>query len=129
MNTANTANSYSRDVMAVPGRINDRMSAGTNLLIRRNKAHLLTAAADVIELLGWRPLGVHVDARQRNLFPELTGDNAMIYETLRRHAEPISIDTLHQLTRLAMPALMSALTEMEFDGMIVKLPGARYSIS
>lgn len=53
----------------------------------------------------------------------------MIYETLRRHAEPISIDTLHQLTRLAMPALMSALTEMEFDGMIVKLPGARYSIS
>lgn len=129
MNTANTANSYSRDVMAVPGRINDRMSAGTNLLIRRNKAHLLTAAADVIELLGWRPLGVHVDARQRNLFPELTGDNAMIYETLRRHAEPISIDSLHQLTRLAMPALMSALTEMEFDGMIVKLPGARYSIS
>ena len=129
MNTANTANSYGREVMAVPGRITDRMSAGTNYLIRRQRAHLLSSAHDVMDLLGWTPSGLTPDARQRSLFPELSGDNARIYEILTRQADPVSIDTLHQLTSLPMPALMSALTEMEFDGLIVKLPGARYSIS
>ena len=129
MNTANTANSYSREVMAVPGRINDQMSSGCNHLISRQKAHILTSVPDVIELLDWRPLGHRIDARQRNLFPELEGDRRTIYDILKYKAEPVSVDSLCRETNIPIATLMSHLTEMEFDGMIVKLPGARYSIS
>ena len=39
--TADLANSYNRDVFALPGRINDTQSEGCNALIKQNKAHLI----------------------------------------------------------------------------------------
>lgn len=71
MSTANTAFSYSRDVMALPGRISDENSSGCNLLIRKNKAHMITGAADLVELTGWQPLILkltpHKETCSRNL--------------------------------------------------------------
>lgn len=129
MSTANLAFGYDREVMALPGRICDEVSAGCNHLIRKEKAHLLTAAADVIELMGWQPLGRHVAPRQRNLFPELEGVAKSIYEILKFEATPVGIDTMHLRTGVGVPELMSALTELEFDGIIARHPGNRYSIS
>lgn len=129
MNTANTAFGYGREVGALPGRVSDITSGGCNQLIRKNKATLISCAADVIELLGWRPAGIRVDARQRNLFPELIGDSSRIYEALKFESEPMSVDALHMQTGLPVPSLMSALTELEFDGIIIRLPGNRYTIS
>ena len=40
--TADIANSYSRDVFAVPGKTTDILSKGCNDLIKRNKAGILT---------------------------------------------------------------------------------------
>ena len=45
--TAEIANSYSRDVFSVPGRIGDPWSEGCNSLIKTNKAALVQRAADV----------------------------------------------------------------------------------
>lgn len=129
MSTANTAFSYSRDVMALPGRTSDLLSSGCNLLIRKEKAHLITCAADLIELTGWQPLDAKIDTRQRNLFPELEGDPKLIYETLRFSREPMQVDRLHALTLIPISRLMSALGEMEFDGIIIRHPGNRYSVS
>lgn len=129
MSTANFAFSYSRDVMALPGRISDELSSGCNLLIRKQKAHLLTAAPDVIEVTGWQPMGIHLDRKQRNLFPELSGDSKIIYELLRFNDEPCQIDKIHQLSGIPMSRLMSTLGELEFDGIIIKHPGNRYSIA
>ncbi len=129
MSTANLAFNYNREVMALPGRATDSVSAGCNLLIRKEKAHLITAAADVIELMGWKPLGKHIEPRQRNLFPELEGIPCKIYELLKFEAEPMAIDSLHMRTGISVPDLMSALTDLEFDGIISRQPGNRYSIS
>lgn len=129
MSTANLAFSYDREVMALPGRISDVNSAGTNLLIRREKAHLLTSAADVIEMMDWRPLGVKVTPRQRNLFPELEGSARKICEILKFRNEPITIDTLHTLSQLPVPEIMSTLVELEFDGIIHRFPGNRYGMA
>ena len=129
MSTANTAFSYSRDVMALPGRITDKLSAGCNYLIRKQKAHIITSAADLIELAGWQPLDLKFDTSQRNLFPELDGDQHLIYEALRYEREPMQADRLHQLTLIPISRLMSVLGEMEFDGIIIRHPGARFSIS
>lgn len=129
MSTANYAFSYNRDVMALPGRITDSTSGGCNLLIRKEKAHLVTAAADVIELMDWRPLDVRIAPRQRNLFPELSGVAGRIYEILKFEAMPLNVDVLFSRTGIPVPELMSALTDLEFDGIITRQPGNRYSIS
>lgn len=127
MSTANDAFSYDRDLFAVPGRVGDQLSSGCNHLIRTHKANLLTSAADLIEITGWRPLGVRVDARQRCLFHDLEGDQKTIYDVLRMEREPASLDRLHLLTRLPVAKIMAALSEMEFDSVVVRHPGNRFS--
>ena len=51
--TAHCADDYDRSVMAVPGRATDRMSAGTNHLIRNRKAQLVLTADDIVRELMW----------------------------------------------------------------------------
>ncbi len=51
--TADIANSYDREVFAVPGRAQDKFSTGCNNLIKQQKAHMITSAADLIYLLNW----------------------------------------------------------------------------
>lgn len=129
MSTANFAFSYSRDVMALPGRISDELSGGCNLLIRKQKASLISGAADIIDTCGWKPLNISVTPEQRNLFPELEGDFKKIYELLKFHPDAIQIDKICQLSSIPAAKVMSVLSELEFDGIILRHPGNRYSIS
>lgn len=129
MSTANYAFNYSREVGAVPGRISDSISAGCNHLIRKQKASLVGTAADVIELMDWRPLGRKVDSRQRNLFPEITGVSGRIYELIKKSTEPVSVDYIKMTLNLNISEVMSALTDLEFDGIVSRRPGNRYEIS
>ena len=46
--TADIANSYNRDVFAVPGRVGDQNSKGCNQLIPRNQAALVQSASDML---------------------------------------------------------------------------------
>ena len=129
MSTAHTAFSYSREVMALPGKISDPLSEGCNLLIRKEKARLITCGADLIEATGWQPENFKIDCRQRNLFPELEGEGKIIYDTLRFNAEPMQLDTIFHICQIPMPKLLAVLGEMEFDGIITKYPGNRYALS
>lgn len=129
MSTANYAFMYNREVMALPGRSSDELSSGCNLLIRKNKAHLIECGADLIEATGWQPMNLALNVEQRNLFPELEGDYKTIYEILKYNANPVQIDQLAYQTGLHLSKLMSVLGEMEFDGLIIRHPGNRYSIA
>lgn len=126
MSTANQAFSYGREVMALPGRHSDKTSSGCNLLIARNKAHIFTSVPDLMNLMGWRIPALDILPPQKVLFPELEGDQGKVYQFLAKKASPVFIDEIHAATGISMPALMSALTELEFEGIISKLPGARY---
>lgn len=128
MSTANLAFSYSREVFAVPGRYSDQYSAGCNQLISRNKAHIFTTVADFMNIMNWKIPAIGMPAPKKSLFPELSGEMALVFEAIRKKGNTVAIDELHQKTGLSMPALMSALTDLEFEGVIVKLPGARYEI-
>lgn len=132
MSTANQAFSYGREVVALPGRYTDATSSGCNHLIARSKAHIFTSVADLMNLMGWRiPIAEisTIQPPQKVLFPELEGDLQTVYTVLRRAASPMSIDEIHMQTHMAMPSLMAALTDLEFEGIVVKLPGARYECS
>lgn len=127
MSTAAVAHSYGRDLVALPGRIGDEMSAGCNRLIRSQKALMAGNAADMISMLGWQPKSIPQVPKQRNLFPELSGGEKMIYDALRFSREPMPVDSLRERTGIPIHELMAMLGEMEFDGVIERLPGNRFS--
>lgn len=129
MSTANDAFSYSREVGALPGRAGDLQSEGCNLLIRKNKASLVTTAADIIEITGWHPAGLKLGAKQRSLFPDLTKEERAIYDFVRLKSEPQSVDSIHDNTRLSVATVIATLSEMEFNGIVMRHPGNRYSVS
>lgn len=128
MSTANTAHSYSREVMALPGRLTDEVSRGCNRLIRTHKAALVTGAPDVMETMSWQPEGMQLDLKQRNLFPELDGDTRRVYELLRFEQHPMPVDVIHRRLGIPVHALSSLLGEMEFDALVVRHPGNRFSV-
>lgn len=129
MSTANLGNSYNRDVGALPGRISDQASSGTNYLIRKNKAALIGSAPDVIELMDWRPLNKKMRPQQRILFPELEGVPMLIHNLLKKAMEPMSVDAICREIRHNISETMAALTDLEFEGIISRRPGNRYEIS
>ena len=131
MSTASLAFSYSREVVAVPGRHSDVTSSGCNALIARQKAHIYTSVADVMSIMGWKPslFDSGTNMHSRPLFPELEGDPAKVFSFLRECGMPVSVDEIHLALSVPMPSLMAALTELEFEGIVVKLPGARYELA
>lgn len=128
MSTAAVAASYGRELLALPGRIGDEMSAGCNRLIRSQKAMMAGDAADVMYMLGWQPNNVNIAAKDKNLFPELTGREKIIYDCLRFSKDPMPIDAIRERTGIAIHDLMSTMGEMEFDGIVERLPGSRFTI-
>lgn len=128
MSTAAVASSYGRELIALPGRIGDEMSAGCNRLIRSQKALMAGSAADMMSMLGWQPKSVAVAPAQRNLFPEISGQQKLIYDALRQAEEPMPVDALRDRTGLPIHDLMANLGEMEFDGILERLPGNRFSL-
>lgn len=129
MSTANAACSYGREVFALPGRVSDEASAGCNRLIRLSKAQILTSAADLVDAMGWTPTGMSATPAVRNLFPEMDGDLKTVYDFLRGQQEPQTADSIRLHTGLPMSNVMAALGELEFDGVTLRQPGGRYSIS
>ena len=128
MSTAAVASSYGRELIALPGRIGDEMSAGCNRLIRSQKAMMAGSAADVMSMLGWQPESVPVIAKQRDLFPELAGAQKLIYDALRQAGEPMPVDAIRERSGIPIHDLMAHLGEMEFDGIVERLPGNRFSL-
>lgn len=67
MSTVEFANSYCREVFAMPGRITDTNSYGCNYLIYRNMAKILNSVETIPENMGWRKES-SVFANQPELF-------------------------------------------------------------
>lgn len=129
MSTAAVASSYGRELLALPGRIGDEMSAGCNRLIRSQKAMMAGSAVEIMSMLGWQPKSINAAApKQRDLFPELEGKEKLIYDALRFSEDPMPVDALRERTGLPIHDLMASLGEMEFDGIIQRLPGNRFSL-
>ncbi|HOU31410.1 MAG TPA: DNA-processing protein DprA [Bacteroidales bacterium] len=124
--TADIANSYNRDVFAIPGRIDDIWSAGCNNLIKRNKAALVESHEDIEYFLNWLPAKTKQPV-QRILFTELTEDEKRIFELINKEEE-INIDQICRETGMPIHKLSNILLQMEFNGLIKSYPGNIYKI-
>lgn len=129
--TADFANSYSRDVFTYPGRVNDTYSSGCNMLIRTNKAALITGAKDIEEMMNWQTEEPKT-GKQSSLFPELTENNLTDDEKtvirLLREAEQMQLNDLSLQMNMPVWKLSSLLFQMEFKQLVHQLPGGIYAV-
>jgi DNA processing protein len=127
--TADIANSYNRDVFAVPGRVTDTHSKGCNQLIKTNKAALLEKVEDIEYLLGWEPEDkLNQKDIQRNLFVELNNEEKIIVDILKSNAKELPIDTICLKAQMPTSKVSPILLELEFKGILKTLPGKTYKL-
>lgn len=123
--TADIANSYSRDVFAVPGRSTDLYSKGCNDLIKNNKAAILTSAKDLIDMLNWESPQNVKKPIQKQFFVELTENEQLLYDFLAQNGKEL-IDLISLNCKLPIHQTTSLLFNLEMKGMVKPLPGKLY---
>ena len=123
--TANLANDYDREVFAYPGNANAQQSKGCNNLIRRNIAHLITSADDLLELMDWETTPSTVRDEQMELFEKLNDDEQLLINLLQEQGS-MNIDQLSDACNMPNGLLSMHLFNLEMKGMIQSMPGKMY---
>ncbi|UAM98241.1 DNA-processing protein DprA [Polaribacter litorisediminis] len=126
--TADIANSYNRDVFALPGRTTDIYSKGCNNLIKNNRATLLTSANDVIKMLNWDITEKPKQIIQKQLFIELNDTEQKIYDLLSEKGAQL-LDIISLECNIPIYQLSSILLQMELKGVTKPLPGKMFELA
>ena len=117
MHTVNFALKLGHEVAVVPGRIDSKLSEGTNALAR-DGAHIITGADDLLQLLG-------IDADSHNGHKELIGISRDIYTAL--DGGPLYIGDLEAKLSWSAADISVALTDLELDNLVAKGRDGMYS--
>jgi len=125
--TADIANSYHKEVFAVPGRATDTYSLGCNNLIKSQKAHLLTSAADLIYMLDWNIEPTKEKVIQKQLFVELNNTEQVIYDFLKVNGKEW-LDRISIQCKIPVHKAATILLTMELKGVVRPLPGKLFEI-
>jgi len=125
MQTAAFALDQNREVFALPGNIGARLSEGTNLLIQKSEAELITSAEDVINELELKlkpVLGKNIPKQQVDL--------SLFEEKLINvlNSEPLQIDKIATLANMTTSECLVNLLSLEFKGLVKQLPGKMFAL-
>lgn len=126
--TADLANSYNREVFAVPGRWKDPFSEGCNNLIRTNRAVLIQSARDMMEFMNWVKKQKPSSVTQTELMIRLSPDEELLFKILQGNGDT-GIDLLCLSSGLSFSRVANAVLQMELQGVIRSLPGKRYVLA
>jgi len=125
--TADIANSYNRDVFAVPGRVTDSQSVGCNNLIKHQRAHMLSNPLDIPYILNWELEDSQKPAVQKQLFVELDDQEKVIYNFLK-DIENEQLDVIALRCNLPTFKVAGLLLNMELKGVVRPLPGKLFEV-
>lgn len=121
--TAELANQYNRDVLALPGDFGKKSSAGCNYLIKSHKANLIEDVDDLVKLLNW---DVKIEKNsQTMMFVDLSPEEEKIMELLKSFKD-MGVDQLMTNSQFSSSMLAMVLLELEMKNCIISLPGKRY---
>ena len=116
-NTATTAGSLGKVVLAVPGPITSAMSVGCHDLLRSGGALLVGSVGEILEAVG--PVGEHLDPERktRRRSTDGLGDQALrVHEALRR-GEGRSADEVAVDSGVPLDRVRALLPELELTGL------------
>ncbi len=128
--TGEIANSYNRDVFAVPGRTNDLYSAGCNHFIRTNRAALIRSAEDVLYSMSWditlaKPTCKSI---QKQLLINLTEDEQTLVNLMNAE-QALPMDVICARAEWPSSKVASTLLTLEFAGIVRALPGKMFQLT
>lgn len=128
MNTAAHARGYDREVLALPGRVGDIASEGCNRLINKQVAILASNAEDIARAACWDFRQDDEAELQATIFDQYGEPVQTIVEYMKSLQAPATIDNIVCHTRISAKEVMSALGELDLDGLLLRHPGAKYSL-
>jgi len=130
MSTANFANIYNREVLALPGDICNKYSQGCNLLISQNKARIIVSVSDIVNYLD---LSAKTE-EQLSLFKEkeipqnLSPEQKLVLSTITE-THDISLDEISEKLNIPTYKILPIILDLEILGLIKTSSMRKYSIS
>ena len=126
MATARLASEYNREVMALPGRVNDTYSRGCNELIATNRASVIRDASDLIGAMGWRSKS---EAGEQYMLPlDVPQEYSVVIDALRAHPDA-TVNDICVILGIPFAQLSALLFRMEMDDYVISRPGGRYALT
>lgn len=126
--TAEIANSYCKDVFALPGKMTDKYSRGCNKLIASHRADLFQSTDYFLRQMGWDGQSGKKKPQQQQLFVILSDDEQAIVDKLSAQ-DSLHIDQLARDLNIPAYQLFTLLLEMEMKGLIKNMPGNLYALT
>ncbi len=127
--SASFALDQNKEVFAVPGNIDNKLSRGTNWLIKKG-AKLVETVDDILceveALRNVNSSGLFEEDRVQKISDSLTKNQKEVFSVLTR--EPLHIDEIIKLTGIESSNLLSILLSLELDDYIAQLPGKHFQI-
>ncbi len=123
ISTIKFANSYNREVFALPGKITDTYSQGCNRLIKNLEAQIITQPEDILSYFGEKA----PKTKQVELFIELNEEETKIINILKEKGKS-QIDFLALELNNPTYQLMPVLLELELKNLINPLPGKFFEL-
>jgi len=127
--SASFALDQNKEVFAVPGHIDHKLSRGTHWLIKRG-AKLVETVDDIInEIDSLRSLqgkDLFEEDRRGKILATLTKSQKEVFSVLS--SDPVHIDEINKLTGIEPSSLLSTLLTLELNDVVVQLPGKHSQI-
>jgi len=128
VSTVTFANSYNRDVFALPGKITEKYSQGCNQLIYQNKATAISTMHDLLE-----ELGLQNQNQMEELFPfseknTLLSDFQNDIVTFIRNNDNSSLDEIAEKLETLPHKILPEILQLELEGRLKSNSGRRFSI-
>jgi DNA processing protein len=127
--TAEIANSYNKDVFALPGNVGQTFSEGCNKLIKTNKAHLLHSMKDLEYIMNWDKVTDASPLSRSFNIENFEPDEQKVITVLKEKQSPVLIDELAWRAGLPHGMLASLLLTLEMKNVVQALPGKMFKLS
>lgn len=128
MITAKMAESYNRDIFALPGRLCDPFSQGPNFLIKQNFAGIIYSERSVNNSMGWLDKEINLPKfTNSSIFNNESTIKEKILVILGARL-PLDISSIVNKCKSPVQDILLNLTELELDGIICKDILGRYYI-
>jgi DNA processing protein len=127
--TAEIANSYNKDVFAVPGNIGNKFSEGCNNLIKSHKAHLFTGLADLEYIMNWQSENILPKPKLPDLFETQLEEPEKKLLTLLQTQPGLMLDEISWQAQISIHQTASLLMNLELQGYVKALPGKKFTLA